>query len=467
MIRIIYSTDGKTLIKCPESYVGHMEITNGVKCIARDAFKNCTQLLSVVIPESVSTIGEEAFYCCEKLMSIVVPGSVKIIEPRAFQYCTGLAVAELKEGVEYIGANAFSNCWHLRKVSLPESLKSLGDHAFYECEFLKSINIPPRLTYLGRCLISDDCKNGLTDNSLVYAGTHLLQVSWYDKDKEVYIIKEGTRSIGSMAFGNYCQNLKSLEIPNSVFRIFPRAFTASPIVSIKIPRGVTHIEEGTFERCEYLSSIEIPDGVTTIDKKAFSGCRSLAKIEIPKGIERIEELVFASCESLTSVIIPDGVKRINSNAFEGCKSLKVIKLPSSLVIVSDNAFTHCDDLDEIIVPTGQREKFAQMKAFEAYKFIIREESQTVQDCTDDNYLMKDGKSILLHFAERAEKNGKIDIAISLYEDAEKLGSIEAEYRLGILFLDKDFYKGYFYLNKAAQAGHPKALEKTELFKHGG
>ena len=52
--------------------------------------------------------------------------------------------------------------------------------------------------------------------------------------------------------------------------------------------------------------------------------------------------------------------------------------------------------------------------------------------------MKDGKSILLHFAERAEKNGKIDIAISLYEDAKKLGSIEAEYRLGILFLDKDF-----------------------------
>jgi len=63
-----------------------------VTSIGSSAFRSCTGLTSVTIPNSVTSIGDYAFYGCTGLTSINIPDSVISIEGRAFYNCTSLAI---------------------------------------------------------------------------------------------------------------------------------------------------------------------------------------------------------------------------------------------------------------------------------------------------------------------------------------------------------------------------------------
>lgn len=62
-------------------------IADGVTTIGKDAFKECTKLTSINIPNSVTAIGYMAFYRCEALKSINIPNGVTIIGYQTFSYC--------------------------------------------------------------------------------------------------------------------------------------------------------------------------------------------------------------------------------------------------------------------------------------------------------------------------------------------------------------------------------------------
>ena len=55
--------------------------------IGESAFRSCTNLASVNIPNSVTSIGESAFEYCSNLESIKIPNSVKFVEPYTFNEC--------------------------------------------------------------------------------------------------------------------------------------------------------------------------------------------------------------------------------------------------------------------------------------------------------------------------------------------------------------------------------------------
>lgn len=61
-----------------------------VEVIEDDAFKNCYNLISMVIPNSVKIIGGNAFYDCDELTSITIPNSVFSIGEYAFFDCGNL-----------------------------------------------------------------------------------------------------------------------------------------------------------------------------------------------------------------------------------------------------------------------------------------------------------------------------------------------------------------------------------------
>ena len=62
-------------------------VTYNVTQIGTNAFRNCSSLTNITIPESVTSIGGYAFYDCSNLMEINIPESVTAIEDYAFSGC--------------------------------------------------------------------------------------------------------------------------------------------------------------------------------------------------------------------------------------------------------------------------------------------------------------------------------------------------------------------------------------------
>ena len=61
-----------------------------VTSIYESAFKDCTGLIKVTIPNSVTNIGSRTFYNCTGLTSVTIPDSVTSIDGAAFYNCTRL-----------------------------------------------------------------------------------------------------------------------------------------------------------------------------------------------------------------------------------------------------------------------------------------------------------------------------------------------------------------------------------------
>ena len=53
----------------------------------------------------------------------------------------------------------------------------------------------------------------------------------------------------------------------------------------------------------------------TIAEGVFHGCTSLESIKIPGGVTTIEEYALKDCSSLDSIVIPDGVVIIGDYVF--------------------------------------------------------------------------------------------------------------------------------------------------------
>jgi len=84
------SKDGYTGSIVIPSSITHNDTTYVVTRIGYVAFKDCTKLTSVTIPNSVTSIGASAFKDCTNLTSISIPSSVTKIERQAFDYCDKL-----------------------------------------------------------------------------------------------------------------------------------------------------------------------------------------------------------------------------------------------------------------------------------------------------------------------------------------------------------------------------------------
>ena len=84
-----YSNEYFGIVVIPET-VTYNGNTYSVTRIAASAFKNCSNLKSVAIPNSVTRIGDDAFYNCSNLKSVAIGNSVTSIADYAFNGCRSL-----------------------------------------------------------------------------------------------------------------------------------------------------------------------------------------------------------------------------------------------------------------------------------------------------------------------------------------------------------------------------------------
>ena len=71
----LYTVDGKTLVACPNTKVGRLEIAEGTETIGFLSLCGCEKLTSVSIPVSMSTIEDATFSSCAKLKDIYYAGT--------------------------------------------------------------------------------------------------------------------------------------------------------------------------------------------------------------------------------------------------------------------------------------------------------------------------------------------------------------------------------------------------------
>ena len=86
----------------------------------------------------VYEIGESAF-ANSNVVSVVIPDSVTYIGHGAFSDCRNLVSVTIGSGMTGIGSEAFSSCTELTSITFPESVTSIGGVAFYRCIALTSV----------------------------------------------------------------------------------------------------------------------------------------------------------------------------------------------------------------------------------------------------------------------------------------------------------------------------------------
>ena len=274
------------LVQVADKTLSSYTIRSGTKWIGANAFKECTNLSLITIPNSVKSIGDWAFSGCTKLVSVDIPNSVTTIGGSAFSGCIKLPVENniryagggaylveavdktlssytIKNNTKWIADAAFRYCSNLTSITIPNSVISVGDDAFVECTKLSSVTFPNSITSIGEGVFYNS--NKLTSpiyNSHVFA---YLPQSY----SGAFSVAEGIETIASRAFWD-CTRLTSVSIPTSAKSIGHFAFlNCSNMTAVNIPDGVTSIGTAAFYNCTKLTSISIPNSVTKRDGVSF------------------------------------------------------------------------------------------------------------------------------------------------------------------------------------------------------
>ena len=341
---------------------------------------NYSRLTTVIIPKSI-IYGDEAY-------------KVTSIGPLAFKYCSGLTSITIPNSVTSIRDGAFSGCTGLTSITIPESVTSIGDGAFSDCSGLTSVvwnakncssssynddapfyairsqitsftfgdvveHIPAYLCYEMSSLTSITIPESVTSIDFgIFLGCSGLTSIVVKDGNRVCDSRNNCNAIIATATNTLFVGCKNTIIPNTITSIGDGAFNGcTGLTSITIPESVTSIGDYSFKDCTGLTSVTIPNSVTSIGDGAFTGVQNIVYTGTATGsswgaknLNRYVEGYFVydsaaktqllGCSTVATgeIIIPESVTSIGYAAFYGCTSLTSITIPESVTSIGYHAF---------------------------------------------------------------------------------------------------------------------------------
>ena len=115
----------------------YVKLPEGITSLPSYIFENCTSLVSVKLPEHIRMIESFAFAGCTALEDVNIPDSVVSIQDSAFMDCTSLEEIDLPEGLKTIGMDCFFRCNSLREVVVPSTVTIIHSSAFGYQEYFE------------------------------------------------------------------------------------------------------------------------------------------------------------------------------------------------------------------------------------------------------------------------------------------------------------------------------------------
>lgn len=307
-----------------------------VKGIYNRAFKDNTQIRSVVLPETATKIYGEAFMNCTSIESVSGKG-LAYVEKSAF------ANSSIKnfpfEQMVSIGANAFENCKNLKDVNLQnvatiqanaftnasgitkvinENLTTLSMGAFSFTD-IEEVRIP-NITSLSSGVFRGCSK--LVSASVPYA-KNIANDAFLDCVSLKKLDIADAESIGANCFANTGLEYVSLK---KVKTIGNSAFANNTELALVSLANVTSVGAYAFQNCPELQIVYMP-ALKTLTNNSFSGCPKLLSLWLPS-VETINR--NALDDSSIEYLQLDNIKTIKSLP----QNLKGFVAPTSLISIS-------------------------------------------------------------------------------------------------------------------------------------
>ena len=349
---------------------------------------------SVTIGEGIETIWADAFVDCTNMKSVVIPASVSTIATRAF----GIANPNYSSALTDVTVE-WSEPITINEAYDPFPRDSEGKHS----------NIKLHVPYGRESLYSSDSYWGTFDISVNNMFTDANGIKYKLNSNE---------GVSFASVVGYQGTETSLNIPRSItvggttypvtavdWYAFTSADGNSTLERVTLPESIKNIYEGAFYGLPNLAKVVIPASVESVDPKAFSGYEGFVR-SVPLDVEivgfgydprsnvvkeslfenltdvnsvtlvniyAIGDKAFKNCSSLESIIIPTTVSSIARSAFDGTTSLtKVIAKWTSASEIVNNGTIFYDQYRTatLYVPTGTKALYSEAESWKDFSKIV-------------------------------------------------------------------------------------------------
>jgi len=281
---------------------------------------DCGMLKSITLPSD--TLEVDGTIGSENLTSVNL-SNVRILKD-AFKSCTGLTKVNLPDSLLSIDG-AFSGCTNLATVTGGENVRYVGDSSFANCSKLKSFgSIGKNLNVLDhRAFTGTGWYNNQKDGVVYFQNFAYCYKGTMPKNTQL-TFKEGTKAIvGGFIFGD-------LELtPHNVAYFEPPVLT-----KVVIPKSCQYIGYYAFSGCESLKNITL-NGGELVERDAFqnNGCET---ITLPSTMRVVDDDSFTG-KNLKTVNLNDGLQYIGEGAFFSMGKIKNMTVPASVTHIGEQA----------------------------------------------------------------------------------------------------------------------------------